>query len=66
MSGPPLFLLAIIATSSTEAELIGAVYCSDDIVFLRKLAQELGFAQVSPTIIFKDNNGTIPRDRPLP
>ena len=52
-------LSAIIATSSTETELIGVVYCSVEIVFRRKLAQELGFAQVSPTIIFEDNNGAM-------
>ena len=52
-------LSAIIATSSTEAELISAAYCSAEIAFLRKLAQELGFAQVSPTIIFEDNNGAM-------
>ena len=52
-------LSAIIATSSTEAELISAAYCSAEIAFLRKLAQELGFAQVSPTITFEDNNGAM-------
>ena len=52
-------LSAIIATSSTEAELIAAAYCTAEVVFLRKLAQELGFVQVSSTVIFEDNNGTI-------
>ena len=52
-------LSAIIATSSTEAELISVVYCSSELAFLRKLAQELGFVQVSPTIIFEDNNGAM-------
>ncbi len=49
----------VIATSSTEAELISAAYCAAEVAFLRKLAQELGFVQVSPTIIFEDNNGAI-------
>ena len=49
-------LSAIIATSSTEAELISVAYCAAEIVFLRNLAQELGFVQLSPTIIFEDNN----------
>jgi hypothetical protein len=49
-------LSAIIATSSTEAELISAAYCAPEVAFLRKLAQEVGFVQVSPTIIFEDNN----------
>jgi hypothetical protein len=52
-------LSAIIATSSTEAELISAAYCAAEVAFIRKLAQELGFVQVSPTIIFEDNNGAI-------
>jgi len=52
-------LSAIIATSSTEAELISDAYCAAEVAFLRKLAQELGFVQVSPTVIFEDNNGTI-------
>ena len=50
---------AIIATSSTETELISVPYCAAEVDFLRKLAQELGFVQVSPTIIFEDNNGAI-------
>ena len=49
-------LLAILATS-TEAELISAAHCAVEVVFLRKLAEELGFHQVSPTIIYEDNNG---------
>ncbi len=52
-------LSTIIITSSTEAELISTAYCAAEVAFLRKLAQELGFVQVSPTIIFEDNNGTI-------
>jgi hypothetical protein len=50
-------LSTIIATSSTEAELISAAYCAAEVAFIRKLAQELGFVQVSPTIIFEDDNG---------
>jgi hypothetical protein len=52
-------LSAIITTSSTEAELISAAYCAAEVAFIRKLAQELGFVQVSPTIIFEDYNGAI-------
>ena len=52
-------LSTIITTSSTEAERISAAYIPAEIAFLRKLAQELGFVQVSPTIIFEDNNGAI-------
>ena len=50
---------AILATSSTEAELISAAHCAAEVAFLRKLAEELGFHQVSPTIIYEDNNGCI-------
>ena len=52
-------LSAILATSSTEAELISAAHCAAEVAFLRKLAQELGFTQVSPTVIYEDNNGCI-------
>jgi hypothetical protein len=53
-------LSTIIVTSSTEVERISAAYIPAEIAFLRKLAQELGFVQESPTIIFEDNNGAIP------
>jgi hypothetical protein len=52
-------LSQMITTSSTETELISATYCDTKIVFLRKLAQELGFVEVSPTIMFEVNNGAI-------
>ena len=52
-------LSAILATSSTEAELISAAHCAAEVAFLRKLAEELGFNQVSPTVIYEDNNGCI-------
>jgi hypothetical protein len=52
-------LSTIIVTSSTEVERISAAYIPAEIAFLRKLAQELGFVQVSPTIIFEDNNGLL-------
>ena len=44
------------ATSSTETELISGAHCATEVAFLRKLAEELGFIQVSPTIIYEDNN----------
>lgn len=37
----------------TEAELISPVYCATEVAFIRKSAQELGFVEVSPTIIFR-------------
>jgi hypothetical protein len=51
--------LSAILTTSTEAELISAAHCAAEVAFLRKLAEELGFHQVSPTIIYEDNNGCI-------
>ena len=49
-------LSAILATSSTESELISVTHCASAVAFLRTLAEELGFHQVSPTIIYEDNN----------
>jgi len=37
----------------TEAELSSPAYGADEVVFIRKSAPELGFVQVSPTIIFR-------------
>ena len=43
----------------SESELISTTYCTTKVAFLRKLVQELGFVEVSPTIIFEVNNGAI-------
>jgi hypothetical protein len=43
----------IIVTSSTEAELNSVAYCVAEVAFIRRLDQELGSVQVSPTIIFQ-------------
>ena len=42
---------SILATSTTEAELISAASCSQDVAFCRKLANELGFTQTKPTVL---------------
>jgi hypothetical protein len=48
---------SILATSTTEAELISDASCSQDVAFCRKLANELGFMQTKTTVLWEDNNG---------
>ena len=43
--------------SSAEAELIALCACAADVAYCRKLANELGFLQLCPTIIHEDNLG---------
>ena len=50
---------SFLSTSSIETEMISVAHCATEVAFLRKLAEELGFIQVSPTIIYEDNNGCI-------
>ena len=52
-------IASILTTSTTEAELIIAASCAQDVVFCRKLADELGFKQTKPTILWEDNNGCL-------
>ncbi len=40
---------SILATSTTETEVISSASCSQDVVFYRKRANELGFMQIKPT-----------------
>ena len=53
------FMSPIVAMSTSEAELIGACACAQEIQFSRKLAAELGFRQYAPTPLFEDNTGCI-------
>jgi hypothetical protein len=53
------FMSPIVAMSTSEAELIGACACAQEIQFCRKLAAELGFRQYAPTPLFEDNTGCI-------
>ena len=46
---------SILATSTTEAAVISAARCSQDVAFCRKLANELGFTQTKPTVLWEDN-----------
>ncbi len=52
-------LSVILTTSSIETEMISVAHCDTEVVFLRKLAEELGFNQVSPDVIYEDNNDCI-------
>jgi hypothetical protein len=48
-----------ITLSSTEAEYVAACSCSLEIVWLRRLMDQLGFKQQQPTIIMEDNTSAI-------
>ena len=50
-------LSSVLAMSSAEAELIALCACAADIAYCRKLANELGFLQLRPTIVHEDNIG---------
>jgi transposase InsO family protein len=49
----------VIATSSTEAEFVCAVHTGKIVKYLRSILHELGFTQLSPTMIFEDNRAAI-------
>ena len=42
----------------SEAELIALCAFADDVAYCRKIANELGFLQLRPTVIHEDNLGT--------
>ena len=50
-------LAPILALSTAEAELIAICACATEIIYVRKLANELGFLQTKPTILYTDNQG---------
>jgi hypothetical protein len=50
---------SVLATSTTEAELISAASCAKDVAFCKKLANELGFVQTKPSILWEDNKGCL-------
>ena len=50
-------LSSVLAMSSAEAELIALCACAADIAYCRKLANELGFLQLRPTVVHEDNIG---------
>jgi hypothetical protein len=52
-------LAPILAFSTSETELITGCACAQEVLFCRKLANELGFLQIAPTLLFEDNHGAI-------
>jgi hypothetical protein len=48
-----------VVLSSTEAELVAAVTCGQEAVYLRRLLKELGHTQNEPTVIFIDNSAVL-------
>ena len=50
---------AIVALSSCEAEYISCTHCARQIIWLRSLFNELGYAQTQPSILYCDNQGTV-------
>jgi hypothetical protein len=50
-------LASVLAMSTAEAELIALYACAADVAYCRKIANELGFLQLRPTVIHKDNLG---------
>jgi hypothetical protein len=48
-----------LATSTTEAELISAASCAQDVAFCRKLTNELGFRTNKAYHSLKDNKGCL-------
>jgi hypothetical protein len=45
--------------STAEAEYRAAALCTKEVLWIRRLLAELGFAQTSPTIILEDNRACI-------
>lgn len=52
-------LQGIVALSSTEAEYIAAVEAGKEVVWLRKLLQEMGFSVSQPSVLRIDNQSAI-------
>ena len=50
---------SILATSTTEAEVVSAARCFQDVAFCRKRANELGFMSSKSTVLLEDNNGCL-------
>jgi hypothetical protein len=50
---------ATVSTSSTEAELIAAVYAAKMAKYFRSILKELGHEQKGPTILYEDNESAI-------
>ncbi len=52
-------LQPIVAVSSTEAELYGAVHAAKLALYFRSILHELGYTQEDPTLMYEDNQAVI-------
>ena len=52
-------IIKAVATSSTHAEIHALFHAVKDLMYLRRLSEELGFAQNTPSIIYEDNAACI-------
>ena len=48
-----------VSKSSTEAEYIARSTSSQELIWLRRLLEDIGFAQNKPTVLFEDNQSAI-------
>ena len=48
-----------VAVSTTEAEYMAASFCASEVMFLRGLLEDVGFAQQGPTLLHEDNQGAV-------
>ena len=46
-----------VASSTSEAEYVSASKAADDVVYLRRIMEDLSLAQVGPTPLYEDNRG---------
>jgi hypothetical protein len=51
--------IKMVTLSSCESERVSLCYGSTEVVYTRRLLNDLGFTQEQPTIIFEDNQSTI-------
>lgn len=48
-----------VAVSSSEAEYYAASLAGNEVVYFRRILDEMGFAQTSPTVLWEDNQACI-------
>jgi len=51
--------MKLVTLSSTEAEYVALCEAATEVVWLRRLLRDIGFAQDSPTIVYEDNKSCI-------
>jgi hypothetical protein len=49
----------IVTLSTTEAEFVAAAKCASQVVWIRRVSEQLGHVQKKRTIVMCDNNSTI-------